>query len=64
MLGPSGSGKSTLSTALNGLIPHHVPGELSGSVHIDGHDTRTLARLGWRSWWAASFRIPKRSSVC
>ena len=42
MLGPSGAGKSTLAYCLNGLIPHHLAGELTGSVRIDGGDTRTL----------------------
>ena len=34
--GPTGSGKSTLLRALNGLIPHHTSGLLSGEVFIDG----------------------------
>jgi energy-coupling factor transporter ATP-binding protein EcfA2 len=34
--GPSGCGKSTLIRALNGLIPHAYPGELTGSVRIAG----------------------------
>ena len=32
VLGPSGSGKSTLTLALNGLIPHAVPAEMTGTV--------------------------------
>jgi len=34
--GPSGCGKSTLIRAINGLIPHAYPGELEGTVRIDG----------------------------
>ncbi len=47
LLGPSGSGKSTLALALNGLIPHAVPAELTGSVLVDGVLTTdaTVARL-------------------
>ena len=47
LLGPSGSGKSTLALALNGLIPHEVPAELSGTVTVDGELTvdRTVAQL-------------------
>ncbi|NQX14135.1 ABC transporter ATP-binding protein [Microbacteriaceae bacterium VKM Ac-2855] len=47
LLGPSGSGKSTLALALNGLIPHDVEAELSGSVTVDGLDTAiaSVARL-------------------
>jgi energy-coupling factor transport system ATP-binding protein len=36
VLGPSGCGKSTLALCLNGMIPHVVAGELSGSVRIHG----------------------------
>lgn len=43
LLGPSGSGKSTLTLALNGLIPHAVPATVTGSVHVDGLDTRDSA---------------------
>jgi energy-coupling factor transport system ATP-binding protein len=38
--GPSGCGKSTLALCLAGLIPHTVPADLSGSVRINGLDTR------------------------
>jgi energy-coupling factor transport system ATP-binding protein len=34
--GPSGCGKSTLIRAINGLIPHAYPGELSGRVVVAG----------------------------
>ena len=34
VLGPSGSGKSTLTLALNGLIPHAVPAEMTGTVQV------------------------------
>jgi energy-coupling factor transporter ATP-binding protein EcfA2 len=37
--GPSGCGKSTLIRAMNGLIPHAYPGELTGGVRIGGHLT-------------------------
>ena len=40
--GPSGCGKSTLIRAINGLIPHAYPGELSGSVRIEGRSTVDL----------------------
>ena len=40
VLGGSGAGKSTLCYCLNGLIPHYLTGELSGTVLIDGRDTR------------------------
>jgi energy-coupling factor transport system ATP-binding protein len=34
--GPSGCGKSTLIRAMNGLIPHAYPGELTGTVRVAG----------------------------
>ncbi len=37
--GPSGCGKSTLIRAMNGLIPHAYPGELTGSVKVAGTET-------------------------
>jgi energy-coupling factor transporter ATP-binding protein EcfA2 len=40
--GPSGCGKSTLIRAINGLIPHAYPGELGGSVRLDGRPTMEL----------------------
>jgi energy-coupling factor transport system ATP-binding protein len=40
--GPSGCGKSTLIRAMNGLIPHAYPGELSGVVRIEGRPTTEL----------------------
>ncbi|RWR22394.1 ABC transporter ATP-binding protein [Microbacterium enclense] len=41
LLGPSGSGKSTLGLAMNGLIPHAVPAEVSGTVTVGGRDAAT-----------------------
>ncbi len=40
--GPSGCGKSTLIRAVNGLIPHAYPGELAGTVRIDGRPTTEM----------------------
>ncbi len=37
--GPSGCGKSTLIRAINGLIPHAYPGEISGEVRVAGELT-------------------------
>ncbi|MGF1910078.1 DUF3744 domain-containing protein [Vibrio kasasachensis] len=36
IIGPSGSGKSTLGQCLNGLIPHSIEGEITGSLSIGG----------------------------
>ena len=40
--GPSGSGKSTLGSVINGLIPHYYKGVLSGTVTINGNDTKNM----------------------
>lgn len=39
--GVNGSGKSTLTYLVNGLIPHSIPGTLSGHVFVDSVDTKT-----------------------
>ncbi|MEM8861559.1 MAG: ABC transporter ATP-binding protein, partial [Chloroflexota bacterium] len=38
MTGPSGGGKSTLTRVINGLAPNYYPGQLSGSITIEGND--------------------------
>lgn len=42
IIGPSGSGKSTIGHCLNGLIPFSYRGEISGSLCINGMETREL----------------------
>ncbi|MDR2110525.1 MAG: ATP-binding cassette domain-containing protein, partial [Spirochaetaceae bacterium] len=39
IIGSSGAGKTTLSYALNGVAPHHFPGDFYGEVIINGLDT-------------------------
>jgi energy-coupling factor transport system ATP-binding protein len=39
IIGTSGAGKSTLTYAVNGVIPHHFPGDFYGSVLVNGLDT-------------------------
>ena len=41
IVGPSGSGKSTIGNCLNGLIPFAYKGEMTGSLKIDGVETKT-----------------------
>ncbi len=43
VVGHTGSSKSTLLRAVNGLVPHFTGGVFSGSVHVDGRDTREVA---------------------
>jgi len=41
LTGPTGCGKSTLLKCLNGIIPHESSGEMRGSVHINGIETKS-----------------------
>lgn len=43
VVGPTGAGKSTFLRAINGLVPHFSGGDFSGTVTIDGRDTRDHA---------------------
>ncbi|MBQ3461077.1 MAG: ABC transporter ATP-binding protein [Solobacterium sp.] len=41
--GPSGCGKSTLGNCINGLIPFAYKGEITGSLTVDGIETKTAS---------------------
>ncbi len=41
--GPSGSGKSTLAHCINGLIPFSYIGEITGSLKINGKETKEMS---------------------
>ena len=41
--GPSGSGKSTLGNCINGLIPNAYRGTITGSLTVDGIDTKSAS---------------------
>jgi len=43
ILGASGSGKSTLANCINGLIPFSFAGEITGSMKVNGLETRDLS---------------------
>ena len=43
IVGPSGSGKSTLSNAINGLVPFLYEGEISGSLKVNGKETKDMS---------------------
>lgn len=40
IVGPSGSGKSTLAHSINGLIPFSYKGEITGSLKINGEESK------------------------
>lgn len=41
IMGATGAGKSTIAMALNGLVPHHHEGQVSGEIFVDGLSTTT-----------------------
>ncbi|MGL5379567.1 ABC transporter ATP-binding protein [Clostridium sp.] len=43
IVGPSGSGKSTLAHCINGLIPFSYEAEISGSLKINGKETKDMS---------------------
>ena len=43
LCGTSGCGKTTMTRLFNGLIPHYHEGTYTGSVYLDGKDTRDLS---------------------
>lgn len=43
IVGPSGCGKSTISNCINGLVPFKYEGDISGSLKINGKETRDLS---------------------
>lgn len=47
IVGNNGCGKSTFCKVLNGLIPHYINGDFSGTVIVDGQDTmqKTVGEL-------------------
>jgi len=43
ILGASGSGKSTLANCINGIVPFSYKGTISGSLKVNGRETRDLS---------------------
>ena len=43
LCGTSGCGKTTMTRLFNGLIPHYHEGTYTGSVYLNGKDTRDLS---------------------
>ncbi len=45
VLGANGSGKSTLLYTMNGIIPHLIKANISGSVFVDGEKPKTPSKM-------------------
>lgn len=43
ILGKNGSGKTSLTYCINGLVPHAIPGKLTGNIYIDGKNTKKIS---------------------
>ena len=43
ILGKNGSGKTSLTYCINGLIPHAIPGKLSGNIYVDCNNTKKIS---------------------
>ena len=42
LMGHTGAGKSSVLKLINGLVPHHTGGILSGEISVAGRSTRSL----------------------
>lgn len=58
--GASGSGKSTLLRVLNGIIPHHVKGHLTGNVTISDFNVRDHSPAEIATIAGTLFQDPER----
>ncbi len=59
LAGMSGSGKSTFCYCLNGLIPHLIPGTMTGTVTVFGKDTRSCRVTDLAAHVALVFQNPE-----
>ena len=50
LTGESGCGKTCVTRLINALIPHFYEGEMSGTVSIDGIDTREIPEANFLVW--------------
>ena len=59
LCGASGCGKTTLTRLLNGLIPHYHEGTFTGSVYLDGKDTREMSLFEMSEKVGSVFQNPR-----
>ena len=62
--GASGCGKSTLMRALTGLIPQMTPGDLSGTVRIDGRELAEVPLTDVGHLCSSVFQNPRTQFFC
>lgn len=57
--GRSGCGKTTLTRLINGLIPHFFPGDLTGTVPVNGKDVREVPTYDLAEMVGSVFQDPR-----
>lgn len=62
--GSSGCGKSTLMRSLTGLVPQMSPGELEGTVRIDGRDLAEVPLTEVGHLCSSVFQNPRTQFFC
>ncbi len=62
--GASGCGKSTLMRALTGLVPQMTPGELKGTVRINGRDLTEVPLTEVGHLCSSVFQNPRTQFFC
>jgi energy-coupling factor transport system ATP-binding protein len=64
VIGHTGAGKSSILKLINGLIPHHTGGILSGTVEVDGRATYALKPGELADLVGVVGQNPKNGFVC
>lgn len=62
--GPTGAGKTTLCQCLNGLIPYHTGGDITGVVAVDGRDAPTFSPAELARVVGSVFQDPDGQLIC
>jgi energy-coupling factor transport system ATP-binding protein len=58
LVGPVGAGKTTLLLSLNGLVPHYIPGMMSGNIYVNGEDISKFETEELAEWINMLFDDP------
>ena len=64
VIGHTGAGKSSILKLINGLVPHHTGGILSGTIEVDGRTTYSLKPGDLADLIGVVGQNPKNGFVC